>query len=160
LYPPINKSETTVILQKDKVVTKIEKIVEPVKKVVKHSKEIAKIISPSAKLDQLLKDNRYLYIESSGQISENSKEILEKIIPLLSNIDNSYIELEGHSSSQIYDYLTKKKSEQSAHAVYGYLMDKKVDKKIVVTGYGDLYPIIDDKKDKRNSRVELKIRRR
>ncbi len=177
LYPTLSDNTTVEKLKvpiKEKVtieVVNIVKAVEPkenvevIEKVVQKSIKIASepkknLVSPSDKLNQILKEDKYLHIEKSGEISSHSKEILKKIIPLLSDIKYSYIELEGHSSSQIYHDVTKKTSEQSAQKIHDYLKDKIVNRKIVVTGYGDLYPILDDKKDMRNSRVELKIRRR
>lgn len=124
------------------------------------SKPKRTIVTNSEKLDKIFKEYKYLYVEKSGEISQHSKEILEKIIPLLSDINNSYIELEGHSASQAYNQLTQKTSEQYAQSIYRYLDDKKIGKEIIVTGHGDLYPILENKSDKQNSRVELKIRRR
>jgi outer membrane protein OmpA-like peptidoglycan-associated protein len=118
------------------------------------------VLSSSEKVKQILKEDRYLHVEKSGRISQHSIEVLEKIIPLLSDINSSYIEIEGHSASEMYNHLAQERSERFAQTVSKYLSDKKIDKEIVVTGYGDMYPIIDDKKDERNSRVELKIRRR
>ena len=149
LYPTENKITNILILDKPK-----EKI--------NNKLEIAKIkiVKPSEKLNQILKKHKYIYIDEFGKISENSKEILTKIIPLLLDLNDSYIELEGHSSSLMYDYLTQKRSKQSAQIVYDFIAKSKIDKDVILTGYGDLYPIIDDKFDKRNSRVEIKIRRR
>jgi outer membrane protein OmpA-like peptidoglycan-associated protein len=120
----------------------------------------AATLTTSEKLEKLLKEYKYIHVEKSGEISKNSKDALDEIIPLLSDINNSYIEIEGYSASQMYGYLTQQISKKFAQSVYNYLNEKKIDCKIVITGYGDLYPIIDDKKDERNSRVELKVRRR
>lgn len=187
LYPTLNSDATPIepiklqepIIEQEKLkieIINVEKIVEPNKniepikniivKVIDQNKSIVKIVnkptllSPSAKLNQMLKKYKYIHIEKSGEISQETKDVLEKLIPLLSNIKDSYIELEGYSSYDIYSYITKKRSEQSAQIIYEYLNDRVKDKKIVVTGYGDRYPIIDDKNDERNSRVEIKIRRR
>lgn len=118
------------------------------------------VTSQADTLDKLLQKYRYLHVEKSGEISEQTKEALEKIIPLLVDMNNSYIELEGHSATEASHKLTQEISEQLAGSVSKYLNDKKIGKEIVVTGYGDLYPILDNTKDKQNSRVELKIRRR
>ncbi len=139
----------------------VQKIVELKKDSVEIlNKPKVSLIKPSAKLDQMIKKYKYIHVDKLGKISEASKEMLEKIIPLLSDLNDSYIEIEGHCASEMYHYLTKRRSEQSAQIIQEYLRDKKVVKKIIITGYGDLYPIIDNKKDERNSRVELKIRRR
>ena len=157
LYPTENKITNILILDKPK-----EKILDKPKEKINNKLEIAKIkiVKPSEKLNQILKKHKYIYIDEFGKISENSKEILTKIIPLLSDLNDSYIEIEGHSSSLMYDYLTQKRSKQSAQIVYDFIAKSKIDKDVILTGYGDLYPIIDDKFDKRNSRVEIKIRRR
>ncbi len=118
------------------------------------------VVTSSEKLDKIFKEYKYLYVEKSGKISQHSKEVLEKILPLLADINNSYIELEGHSASSAQSKSTQKISEKYAQSIYKYLNEKKIDKEIIVTGYGDSYPILDDKSDKQNSRVELKIRRR
>ena len=162
LYPTIEVQKTE---------TKLEKlpIKEPdfeleaieVEKIVKISdKPKVSLVHPAEKLDQILSKYKYIHVDKLGEISQTGKEMLKEVIPLLSELNDSYIELEGHSASEIYSYMTQRRSEQSAQIIERYLRDKKVDKKIIITGYGDLYPIIDDKKDKRNSRVELKIRRR
>ena len=162
LYPTIEVQNTE---------TKLEKlpIKEPdfeleaieVEKIVKTSDESkVSVVHPAEKLDQILSKYKYIHVDKLGEISQTGKEMLKKVIPLLSELNDSYIELEGHSASEMYSYMTKRRSEQSAQVIERYLRDKKVDKKIIITGYGDLYPIIDDKKDERNSRVELKIRRR
>lgn len=154
----IYKSKKDIKPIKDVVVVTVEQNESSSLPVVSELKNI--VLSSSEKVKQILKEDRYLYVEKSGKISQHSKEVLEKITPLLSDINNSYIEIEGHSASEIYDHLTQKKSEQLAQTIYKYLSNKKINKEIVVTGYGDLYPILDNKKDERNSRVELKIRRR
>jgi len=117
-------------------------------------------VEPVSELERLLKENRYLYIDSSSQITSKSKETLQKLKPLLSKLDDIYIEVEGYSASKESSNSAKKDSEKFAHIIYEYLKSLDIDKEIVVTSYGDSYPIIDDTKDIRNSRVEVKIRRR
>ena len=175
LYPEVNNAHS-LILKKEKLNVKsealvVEKIIKPkidievVEKIVDNStKNREKIqsttLSNDDKLKQIFKVHKYLHVDKSGELSEQSKKILDEIIPLLSSIDYSYIELEGHSASQMYYNLTLEESKKSAQSVYDYLVKYVRNKKIIITGYGDLYPILEDKKDIRNSRVELKIRRR
>jgi len=117
-------------------------------------------VEPMSELERLLKEDRYLYIDSSNQITSKSKETLLKLKPLISKLDDIYIEIEGYSASKKNSYIAKKDSKNSALLVLDYLKSLNIDKEIVVTAYGDSYPIIEDTKDIRNSRVEVKIRRR
>jgi len=118
-------------------------------------------IEPMSELERLLKENRYLYLDSSNQITTKSKQALDKLKSLVSELDdNVYIEVEGYSASKNSAFIAKKDSEKIALLVSNYLKSLNIDKEIVVTAYGDSYPIIEDIKDIRNSRVEVKIRRR
>jgi outer membrane protein OmpA-like peptidoglycan-associated protein len=112
-------------------------------------------------LVQFLNKNRYLETDSLGKLKPYSKTTLEKLIPMLVSLDDSsYIEIEGYSAQKFYQYQAEQASQNAATNVKNYLVSKLKDKKIIVTNYGDAYPIVDDKKDERNSRVEIKIRRR
>jgi hypothetical protein len=132
------------------------------------SKEVKKIpkIEKTSKTETVIQkqavvQKSYFQVDDLGKLLPQSKEILDKMIPTLLSLDgDDYIEIEGHSATQSYIYMTERNSKQVALSVKNYLTAKLKDKKIVVTTYGDLYPVVDDKKDKRNSRAELKIRRR
>jgi outer membrane protein OmpA-like peptidoglycan-associated protein len=114
-----------------------------------------------SELERVLKEEKYLYIDSSNQIIPKSKETLQKLKSLISKVDDDiYIEVEGYSASKDNSIIAKKDSENFALLISKYLKSLNIDKKIVVTAYGDSYPIIEDTKDIRNSRVEVKIRRR
>jgi outer membrane protein OmpA-like peptidoglycan-associated protein len=116
---------------------------------------------PTSELERVLRSNRYLYIdEEKGEIKPTSKEALKMLKPLLSKLDDIYLEVEGYSASKESSYVTQKDSEKFALIVSAFIKSLGIDKEIVITAYGDNYPIIDDKTDDRNSRVELKIRRR
>ena len=158
----LKPKEDTLLVEKIEVETQIQpedepvtpKIVKPLKKVAEKDKHL--------NLTKFLSENRYLEIDTTGKLEPHAKDVLEKLLPMLASSidDDQYIELEGHSATKSYQYQTKQASEQAALLVQAYLNSKLKDKKIVVTSYGDLYPIVDNKKDERNSRVELKIRRR
>jgi len=144
-------------LKKPIVATKIVKIPPKISKIEKTP--IKK--SESIKKDKQVKKRNYLQVDNFGKLSDKSKKILEEMIPtLLSLDDDDYVEVEGHSATQLYTYKTEQNSKQIAMAVQNYLKEKVKNTKVIITTYGDTYPIIDDKKDKRNSRAELKIRRR
>jgi len=116
-------------------------------------------LSSDEKLSNLLKKYKYIYFDKDGKPTVESKEAIGKLLPILSKLTNISIEVEGHSSSQMYNYLTQKNSEKMAKNLYDYLKSSGVNQKISIIGYGDMYPIIDDKNDDKNSRVEIKIRR-
>jgi outer membrane protein OmpA-like peptidoglycan-associated protein len=144
---------------KKKTVVAIKTPIQP-KKIVKIEETSPKKIKSVVK-EEKVKERSYLQVDSFGKLSTQSKEILEKMMPTLLSLNTQdYIEIEGHSATKSYSYMTERNSNQIALEVKNYLTTKLKDRKIVVTAYGDLYPIVDDKKDERNSRAELKIRRR
>ncbi len=107
-----------------------------------------------------LSENRYLYIDKTGQITQESKKVIDEISPMLLNVKDCYIEIEGYSALKKSEILAQKASKKYAQVVASYLKTIATKSEIRVTGYGSRYPIIEDIKDARNSRVELKLRRR
>ena len=148
-----------VLENNNSIAVEVEKI--EVKEIEQNSTTVpTPAIDYMSELERVLKEDRYLYIDSSSQIIPKSKETLQKLKPLISKLDGIYIEVEGYSAAKASSNIAKKDSEDSALLVSEYLKSLNIDQEIVVTAYGDSYPIVEDTKDIRNSRVEVKIRRR
>ncbi len=110
-------------------------------------------------IDELFNFRQYLYLNSDLKMTIKTKRALDSVAVLIKDVSGYYIEVEGYSASQSDFKLEKKLSYSYALAVVEYLKSIGIDRRIIITGYGNEYPIIEDKKDIRNSRVELKFRR-
>jgi outer membrane protein OmpA-like peptidoglycan-associated protein len=128
-----------------------EKVIEPVKSTIE--KVVKKEIKP-------IQTEKYIYLGKNSKVTDEVKKIIENSLSEIDSIDEEYyIEIEGYSASEFSSILSQRLSREYAEAVAKYLKSIGVKKKIVVTSYSDMYPIIADRFDKRNSRVELKFRK-
>jgi outer membrane protein OmpA-like peptidoglycan-associated protein len=156
----VKKLKTTqenIIVKNEQITQKIQKpeaieiveVKEPIKEEVVSKNELNK--------DKLSSFKEYLYLQqSSGALTKRTKEYLDQIIPIVNELSDYYIEVEGYSAKSA---LANELSLKYAQEVAKYLKYKNINKKIIITSYADNYPIIDDQNDIRNSRVELKFRR-
>ncbi len=144
--------EDSSVVQKPKVVEQVSK--QKITAIEPKSQDFVQMINLAISKD------RYLYLDKSGKISKKSQKVLDEIAPMLFSVKDYYIEVEGHSAFQKSELLAQKSSEKNAKIVANYLKATDIKSEIKITGYGSKYPIIEDIKDMRNSRIELKLRRR
>lgn len=108
----------------------------------------------------LLNAFKYIRFDKSGKIEQASYTFLAKLAPLLKDSDKYYLEIEGYSHTDKKRSISQKRSEAYALSIKDALSTLSASIKMQTVGYSDQYPLYDDTKDRRNSRVELKLRRR
>ena len=87
-------------------------------------------------------DNRILFRASSIKLDIGDKEILDKLLGLLAQYENSSIVIEGHASSDGSESYNQKLSDQRASSVEAYLLEKGISSNRLSTiGYGESKPI-------------------
>lgn len=109
----------------------------------------------------LEKASRVLFKSGSAIILEQSYSLLDELVDLLKEYDNSYIALAGHTDSQGDDATNLALSKNRAKAVKDYLVKKGIaENRISHTGFGEAKPIADNTTNAgraKNRRVEMKL---
>lgn len=100
----------------------------------------------------------------SAEISPSSYSVLDRIVGLLTNADNSFVEVLGHTDNTGNEQANQSLSEQRAASVAAYLKGKNDDlaeaNKLVFKGLGQSKPIADNNTatgKAKNRRVEIKL---
>jgi outer membrane protein OmpA-like peptidoglycan-associated protein len=96
----------------------------------------------------------------SAELTDNSKQILDQVSKNLINYADSQktIEVQGYTCSEATNSYNLKLSQRRAQSVLNYLKKQGVKNKLHLKGYGEDYPVADNKtRDGRvkNRRVEL-----
>lgn len=95
----------------------------------------------------------------SAELTDGAKSILNKVAVDLSAYPvKKNIEVRGHASSEGTNAYNLKLSQRRSQSVADYLKQKGVTNKLIAKGYGEEYPIADNKTEagrEKNRRVEL-----
>ena len=99
----------------------------------------------------------------SAKILSNSFKILDEVVKLMTvNKDIKLVAIEGHTDNKGSDKMNEKLSDDRAHSVRQYIIDKGIHPdRLTAKGYGPYKPIADNKTDdgrQKNRRVEFHIR--
>ena len=91
-------------------------------------------------------ENRILFKASSSKLDSGDREILDKVIGLLSQYESASITIEGHASSDGSEAYNQKLSEKRAESVKEYLLEKGIaDKRLSTVGFGESKPVGNNK---------------
>jgi outer membrane protein OmpA-like peptidoglycan-associated protein len=91
-------------------------------------------------------ENRVLFKASSSKLDTGDKEILDKVIGLLSQYESASIIIEGHASSDGSQTYNQKLSEKRAESVKEYLLEKGIaDERLSTVGFGESKPVGNNK---------------
>ena len=111
--------------------------------------------------DILDKASRVLFETGKAIIKPQSYSILNELVSLLKEYDDSYIYLEGHTDSEGPDEDNLTLSKNRAQSVKKYLVDKGIkEDRIYTNGFGESRPIADNTSaagKAKNRRVEMKL---
>ncbi len=99
----------------------------------------------------------------SAKILSNSFKILDEVVRLMNvNKDVKLVAIEGHTDNKGSDKMNEKLSDDRAHSVRQYIIDKGIHPdRLTAKGYGPYKPIADNKTAdgrQKNRRVEFHIR--
>lgn len=98
---------------------------------------------------------------ASAVLQPSSYETLNKVVSLLKLNPGIKVELSAHTDDRGADGYNMKLSDQRAASVAGYILNKGVDKSMLVSkGYGKTMPLVPNTTDEnraKNRRVEIKI---
>lgn len=91
-------------------------------------------------------ENRILFKANSSKLDSGDKEILDKVIGLLSQYESASIIIEGHASSDGSESYNLKLSEKRAESVKEYLLEKGIaDERLSTVGFGESKPVGNNK---------------
>jgi len=101
------------------------------------------------------------FATDSSQLDSSFYEVLDSVALVVKEYEKTIIEVAGHTDSRGSDSYNQKLSQERASSVASYLRGQDImDKRMVVRGYGEEYPIAsNDTKagQQRNRRVELTL---
>lgn len=123
---------------------------------------IEKTIVPEVNIDlTLVTSSKIAFAFDSYELTEASKDLLEKIISILSEAPSALFEIAGHSDSRGPDEYNMHLSLLRAQSVKDYLISNGIDaQRLIAQGYGESKPV-DSKNDfeswSKNRRVEIKL---
>jgi len=114
------------------------------------------------KISTLLEDRQITFKKNSGKLSREGKEVLDKLIILLSDQESFTIEVQGHTDAGGKAKVNKWISQMRANRVKKYLLEKGLlSKNIKAKGFGESQLLLVDKPySEKNRRVEIYIKRR
>ena len=127
---------------------------------------VSKTDFSSAQKGSIIGDAAYSieFQTGSAEISPSSYSVLDRIVGLLTNADNSFVEVLGHTDNTGNESANQSLSEQRAASVASYLKSKNNDlaenNKLTFKGYGQSKPIADNNTaagKSKNRRVEIKL---
>ena len=107
-------------------------------------------------------NNDILFGYGKNDLSNNSKQTLNKAVELLNQIPNRSLVIQGHTDSVGSDEFNMALSEKRAKVVYDYMIGQGLQiKDVSYKGYGETKPVADNKTAegrKANRRVEFRIK--
>jgi outer membrane protein OmpA-like peptidoglycan-associated protein len=114
------------------------------------------------KISTLLEDKKITFKKNSGKLSREGKEVLDKLIALLSNQKGFTIEIQGHTDAGGKKKVNQWISQMRANRVKKYLLQKGLSSEnIQAKGFGESQLLFSDKPySQKNRRVEIYIKRR
>ena len=106
--------------------------------------------------------NDILFQYGKTDLSNSSKQTLDKAVELLNQIPNRSLIIQGHTDSVGSDEFNMELSEQRAKNVYDYMVEQGLQiKSVSYKGYGEAKPVADNgtkEGRKANRRVEFRIK--
>ena len=112
------------------------------------------------KIRDILSSNSITFEKERSAISQESKKSLDRVIDIISGLDNVMIEIAGYTDAKGGETYNKVLSQKRADAVRLYLIKSGVEEKIVKSvGYGEVN-FIAEPEDSINRRVEIHLKRR
>jgi outer membrane protein OmpA-like peptidoglycan-associated protein len=112
-------------------------------------------------INAIMKDKRVLFLYAKDVLTSGSKELVDKIIDLVKENNETIIEIGGHTDSDGTRKRNLALSTRRAVAVRDYMISKGVERKLLkAVGYGESRPLVDNttKENKqKNRRVEFKV---
>ena len=136
------------------------------KKMDKQAEEIKNKV-PDAKVERVGEgivvefSNNVLFGFDKSELSDASKETLEKLVLVLNEYPDTDIELQGHTDSKGSDSYNQTLSEKRANSVSTYLVSKGIaQSRITAKGFGETMPKYDNETEEgrsQNRRVEFLI---
>jgi len=114
------------------------------------------------KISTLLQERQITFKKNSGKLSREGKEVLDKLIILLSNQKSFTIEVQGHTDAGGKAKVNQWISQKRANRVKKYLLKKGLfAENIKAKGFGESQLLLADKPySEKNRRVEIYIKRR
>ena len=124
--------------------------------------EPLKIETIQKKIFELLQKHQITFKKNSGKIEKEGREVLDKIVKLLSNNDNIFIEIQGHTDAGGKRKVNQRISQTRANRVKFYFTERGfVAKNIQALGFGESTLLFPKKRySPLNRRVEIYIKRR
>ncbi len=132
----------------------------------KQAKEIEQTV-PGAKVERVGEgivvefSDAVLFGTNQSSISPNAASTLNKLITVLSNYQDTNLEIDGHTDDRGTDQYNQQLSEKRANSVAGYLRSNGIASgRITTKGYGEMYPKYDNTTESGragNRRVEFQI---
>jgi len=125
-------------------------------------KELSEIKLLQKNIFTLLEKSQITFKKNSRKIDKEGRAVLDKIILLLSDRDNIFLEIQGHTDAGGQRKVNRKISQLRANSVKKYLIKGGfVSKYIDALGFGESTLLLpDDRYNPRNRRVEIYIKRR
>ena len=125
-------------------------------------KEPLKIEIIQKKIFELLQKHQITFKKNSGKIEREGRAVLDEIIELLSNKDEIFVEIQGHTDAGGKRRINQRISQTRANRVKAYFIQRGfVSKNIQALGFGEstlLFP--EERYNPLNRRVEIYIKRR
>jgi len=114
------------------------------------------------KISTLLHDRQITFKKNSGKLSREGREVLDKLLILLSDQKSFTIEVQGHTDAGGKAKVNQWISQMRANRVKKYLLQKGISSKnIKAKGFGETKLLFSDKPySQKNRRVEIHIKRR
>jgi outer membrane protein OmpA-like peptidoglycan-associated protein len=114
------------------------------------------------KISTLLHDRQITFKKNSGKLSREGREVLDKLLILLSEQKSFTIEVQGHTDAGGKAKVNQWISQMRANRVKKYLLEKGISSKnIKAKGFGESKLLFSDRPySQKNRRVEIYIKRR
>jgi len=164
LYKPILKKELNCTMLKDKKKERLRVVKEPLSAISDDNLSSPHNIVENIqnKISMLLYDKQITFKKSSGTLSREGKNILDKLLILFSDQKSFMIEVQGHTDAIGKVKVNQWISQLRANRVKEYLVQKGIpSKNIQAKGFGETKLLLIDKPySQKNRRVEIYIKRR
>jgi outer membrane protein OmpA-like peptidoglycan-associated protein len=147
-----------------KKVSKVLIVAEAIvgEKIMEEEKEPSKIEILQRKIFTLLQKRQITFKKNSGKIEKEGREVLDEIVVLISNKNDVFLEIQGHTDVGGKRKINQFISQMRANMVKKYLIKKGFStKNIDALGFGESTLLFPDKPyNHLNRRVEIYIKRK
>jgi len=119
--------------------------------------EHSSVEDASTSINEIVSKNNITFDYRSSNISQESKDTLDKVLDILLGLDNVSIEVAGYTDAKGDETYNKVLSQKRADTVRNYLIKSGIRSQLITSvGYGEENPI-SDPKDIINRRVEIHL---